>query len=246
MKIIDKIHLVGSGQAGCMISNVSDCHVYLVESADGHILIDAGVGLEVGRIIDNIERDGIDPAAIRHLLLTHSHADHSGGAAELRERLGLKVYVGSPEAHLLRESDLMDQGLDIAIEDGIYPIDYRFRNCDPDVIINDGDTFTFGEWKVRAILTPGHSKGSVCYLFTDGGRTILFSGDVVVHGGKLMFLNCEGSVMSDMRVSMPKLGGLGVEEFYPGHGCWVCAKGQDHIDKAIEALRHLGPPPNAF
>ena len=130
--------------------------------------------------------------------------------------------------------------------DEIYPADYTFTNCDPDVELAGGETFTIGEWTVEAIHTPGHSKGSICYLFKTGERVCLFSGDVVVHGGKLMFLNCEGSVMADMRQSMPRLGNLGIEEFYPGHGCWVCDCGQEHIDKAIEALRHLGPPPNAF
>ena len=246
MKITDSIYLVGSGQAGCMISNVSDCHVYLVESTAGLILIDAGVGLETERIVANIEKDNLDPNGIAHLFLTHSHADHAGGAKNLKDRFGCSVHVSQAEAHLLRESDLMDQGLDIAIVDGIYPADYRFTNCDPDVEVSDGDTFTIGEWTIRAYHTPGHSTGSICYLFTTGERRLLFSGDVVVHGGKLMFLNCEGSVMADMRASMPKLGGLNIGELYPGHGCWVCARGQEHIDKAIEALRHLGPPPNAF
>lgn len=246
MKIIDGIYLVGSGQAGFMISHQSDCHVYLLESPDGHILIDAGVGLDDGRIIDNIKKEGIDPADIRHLFLTHSHADHSGGAVGLKRKLGLKVYVGKPEAHLLRESDLMDQGLDIAIEDGIYPGDYRFPNCDPDVELNGGEEFTFGPWEMRTIHVAGHSIGGICYHIRRGARNILFSGDAVVHGGKLMFLNCEGCVMADMRKYMPRLAGLGIEELYPGHGCWVCAGGQSHIDKALEALRHLGPPPNAF
>lgn len=246
MKITDRIHLVASGQAGCMISHKSDCHVYLVETDAGHILIDSGVGLDNARIIDIIKEDGLDPKDVKHLFLTHSHADHAGGAAGLKKELGLKVYIGKPEAHLLRESDLMDQGLDIAIIDGIYPSDYRFPNCDPDVIFTGGEKLTIGEWTITAILTPGHSTGCMCYLFETGNRKALFSGDVVCHGGKLMFLNCEGSVMADMRRSMPKLGGLGIEEFYPGHGCWVCAGGQSHIDKAIEALKHLGPPPNAF
>jgi len=246
MKINDGIYLVGSGQAGCMISYISDSHVYLVETAAGNILIDAGVGLECGRIIENIKKDGLDPENVEYIFLTHSHADHAGGTSWLKEKLGCKVYISKAEAHLLRESDLMDQGLDVAIEDGIYPPDYRYTNCDPDVEIEGGESFTIGEWDIETIHTPGHSTGSMCYLFRSGGRTALFSGDVVVHGGKLMFLNCEGSVMADMRRSMPKLGGRGIEELYPGHGCWVCAGGQSHVDKAIEALRHLGPPPNAF
>ena len=246
MKITDNIYLVGSGQAGCMISNISDCHVYVVDTGDGLIMIDAGVGLEPERIVENMKKDGLDPADIRQLLLTHSHADHAGGAKWFKDNFGCRVHVSKVEAQLLKESDLMDQGLDIAIEDGIYPSDFRFQNCEPDVALAGIEQWEIGDWSIEAIHTPGHSTGSICYLMKHEGRVILFSGDVVVHGGRLMFLNCEGSVMADMRKSMPKLAGLGVEEFYPGHGIWVCAGGQSHIDKAIEALRHLGMPPTAL
>ncbi|MFC1694323.1 MBL fold metallo-hydrolase [Candidatus Latescibacterota bacterium] len=246
MKISEGIYLVGSGQAGFMISNRSDCHVYLLENPEGHILIDAGVGLETERIVENIKKDGIDPQSISHLFLTHSHADHSGGAAWFKEKFDVKVYLSRKEAHLLRSSDLIDQGLDIAIREDIYPSDYRFINCEPDIELDGGETFTFGGSQIQVIHTPGHSYGSLCYLVKTGGRTCMFSGDVVVHGGKLMFLNCTGSVMADMRQSMPKLANLGIEELYPGHGCFVLEKGQEHIDKAIENLSHLSPPQNAF
>ena len=108
MKISEGIYLVGSGQAGFMISNRSDCHVYLLENPEGHILIDAGVGLETDRIVENIKKEGIDPQSIAHLFLTHSHADHSGGTAWFKEKFDVKVYVSSKEAHLLRSSDLID------------------------------------------------------------------------------------------------------------------------------------------
>ncbi|MCE5248672.1 MBL fold metallo-hydrolase [bacterium] len=246
MKIADVIYLVGSGQAGFMISNRSDSHVYVIEGSKGHVMIDAGVGIQEERIAENMKKDGINPKDVKYLLLTHTHSDHAGGAAWFKKQYGVKVYVSRAEAEFLRSSDQMDLGLDIAIIDGIYPSDYRFPNCEPDVEVGDGDTFTFGNLSIRAIHTPGHSLGSICYLLEKGNRTCLFSGDVVVHGGKLMFLNCAGSVMADMRASMPKLARLGVEELYPGHGCFVLENGQNHIDIAIENLRHLSPPQNAF
>ena len=246
MKISDGIYVIASGQAGFMISNRSDCHVYLVEGSEGHVMIDAGVGLEQERIVGNIRKDGLDPGDIKHLLLTHTHSDHAGGADYFKKKYGVKVYTATAEAEFLRTTDQMDLGLDIAIRDGIYPEDYRFPNCVPDVELDGGETLTLGDLTIKTIHVPGHSLGSMCYLLKKDGRTCLFSGDVVVHGGKLMFLNCYGSVMADMRQSMPKLGGLGVEEFYPGHGCFVIEHGQEHIDIAIENLSHLSPPANAF
>ena len=115
MKISEGIYLVGSGQSGFMITNKSDCHVYLVQGSESCVLIDAGVGIEEERILATIEADGIDPSTISHLFLTHTHSDHAGGAAWFKKKLGLKVCASKVEAAFLREADQMDLGLDIAI-----------------------------------------------------------------------------------------------------------------------------------
>jgi glyoxylase-like metal-dependent hydrolase (beta-lactamase superfamily II) len=246
MKLSNGIYLVGSGNAGFRISNRIDSHVYLLENPGSHILIDAGVGIEEGRIIFNIENEGFDPAEVGHILITHVHSDHAGGAAKLKKKLGAKVYISSAEAGLMRSPDLKGLGLDIAIPDGFYPQGYEFPPCEPDTELNGGETLTIGDWPIEVIHTPGHSLGSLCFHIERDGRNILFSGDVVVHGGKLMFLNCVGSVMKDYRENIGKLEGLGVEELYPGHGAVLIEGGQEHIDIAVENLRHLGLPPNAL
>ena len=246
MKITDLIHLVGSGRSGAFISHRCDSHVYLVESPGGHVLIDAGVGIEPERIIENIRGEGLDPADVKHIFITHVHSDHAGGSASFKERFGVKIAIAKAEAHLLRSGDFSGLGLDVAIPDGFYPPDYRFPTCKPDFELVGGETFDFGNFTLEAIHVPGHSIGSMCYLVRIGERRCIFTGDVVVHGGKLMFLNCVGCDMGDMRRSMPKLAGLGVQEFYPGHGCFVLTNGQEHIDIAIENLRHLVPPQNAL
>ena len=246
MKITDLIHLVGSGRNGISISHRFDSHVYLIESPGGHVMIDAGVGLDVDLIIENIRKEGFDPADVAHLFLTHVHSDHAGGCAELKERLGLKVYAAKAEAHLLRTGDHLGLGLDVAIRDGFYPPDYVFPPCEPYLELEGGEIFDFGNFTLETIHAPGHSEGSMCYLVKIGSRVCLFSGDVVVHGGKLMFLNCVGCDMGQMRKSLPKLANLGIEEFYPGHGCFALTNGQMHADIAIENLRHLVPPPNAL
>jgi hydroxyacylglutathione hydrolase len=246
LKLSDLIHIVGSGRNGLCISHKFDSHVYLIESPGGHVMIDAGVGLDVDLIIGNIKKEGLDPANVAHLFLTHVHSDHAGGCAELKERFGVKVYAGKDEANLLRTGDELGLALDVAKRDGFYPTDYAFPPCEPFRELSGGEKFDFGNFTLEAIHVPGHSEGSMCYLVKIGKRVCLFSGDTVVHGGRLMFLNCVGSDMGKIRESLPKLAGLGVEELYPGHGCFVLSTGQLHIDIAIENLRHLVPPPNAL
>jgi len=244
MKITDSIYLVGSGRDGFSISHRVDCHVYLLEGADEHILIDAGIGLDAVRIIENIEHENIDPVAVRHLILTHTHSDHSGGAAYLREQLGLPVHVPLVEAELLRTGDGDALGLRQAIADGIYPPDYTFIPCDASHTIKDGDLIEAGGISIQAIHTPGHSPGATSSLVKIGGRMCLFSGDTVFHNGRLAFLNCPGSVMADYRASLPKLADLSIDSLFPGPGCIVMERGQSHIDQAISALAHVRPPMN--
>ncbi|MHB9028909.1 MAG: MBL fold metallo-hydrolase, partial [Candidatus Latescibacterota bacterium] len=76
MKITENIYLVGSGKNGIFISNRADSHVYLIESPGGHVMIDAGVGIDVDRIIENIRKDGLNPKDVKHLFITHVHSDH--------------------------------------------------------------------------------------------------------------------------------------------------------------------------
>jgi len=246
MKVSEGIHVVGGGRHGFGMSNKFDCQIYLLENPGGHVLIDAGVGLEVDRIIDNIRKDGIDLHDIKHLFITHVHSDHAGGCAELKKRLGLRVYISKEEAPILRTGDETKLSLDIAKRDGFYPQDYVFPGCEPDVELKGGEKFTFDAFTMETIHVPGHSPGSMCYLVKMGSRICLFPGDVLVQGGKLMFQNCLGCDMADMRRSMPKLANLGVQELYPGHYCFLLSEGQSHVDAAIEGLRHLVPPPNAL
>ena len=243
MKITDGIYLVASGRTGFCMTNLCDSHVYLLENSEGNVMIDAGVGLEVNRIIENIEKDGIDPESVEHLFITHVHSDHAGGCAELKNKLGLKVYVPRMTAHILRTGDEEGLSLPLAKADKIYPEDYEFPPCEPDVELDGGETFAFGNMKVQVIHTPGHSPDSMCYLIDVKGKRCIFSGDVVLHDGLILFLNCPGTTMEGYRKSMPKLANLGIEALMPGHGLFTLNIGQEHVDKAIEAMKHVAPPP---
>ena len=84
MQITDRIYLVGSGRMGFDLTDALDCHVWLLDGGDAYALVDAGAGRDVDQILDRVREDGLDPGRIGTVLLTHAHADHSGGAARGR------------------------------------------------------------------------------------------------------------------------------------------------------------------
>ena len=87
MRLSERVHLVGSGALGFDLSEAHDCHIYLVDGGNELALVDVGSGLGAERFLANVGRQGFDPARIKHVLLTHGHGDHGGGAARIRELL---------------------------------------------------------------------------------------------------------------------------------------------------------------
>jgi len=90
MQITKDIHLVGSEQFA--LSNLLDCNCYLIDCDDALVLVDTGLGLGVSEILGHIRRAGFDPRNLSHIVITHTHLGHWGGAAELRETTGAEIH----------------------------------------------------------------------------------------------------------------------------------------------------------
>jgi hydroxyacylglutathione hydrolase len=232
MRITDRIYIVGSRQLG--ISGPWDSHVYLLEGPRGLVLIDAGGGGTGEIIAKNIRTEGFDPSDIEALLVTHCHFDHVCGAAELREMTGCEVYLSAQSKDLVEEGTAEDAGLNLAKEQGVYPMDFEYRNCKIDHGIEDGDVLDVGGLGIQAISVEGHSPDSVCFMVEMEGHRNLFAGDVLFYGGVVGLINALGSTMDGFRKDLKKLGGLGVDGLYPGHMLFTVTGGQQHIDAAIQ------------
>src|SRR5262249_18816294 len=125
MKLSERIHLVGSGAMGFDLTDPLDCHVYLIDGGDELALIDAGAGVGAEAIVENVRAGSLDPAGIRHLILTHGHGDHAGGAAKLRRLLDEPfVYMSGVTAAALRTGDEKVLSLDVAKQAGVDPGDH--------------------------------------------------------------------------------------------------------------------------
>lgn len=150
--------------------------------------------LDPGPVIDShIERiQDIAGGPIRWVLVTHTHPDHSPGAAALAEATG---------AELLGRS----------APDGRY----QDKTFVPDQELCDGDELATGEFTLRAVQTPGHASNHVCYLHA--AINWLFTGDHVIDGSTVVINPPDGD-MSHYIESLRRVKALQCDALAPGHG----------------------------
>jgi glyoxylase-like metal-dependent hydrolase (beta-lactamase superfamily II) len=245
MQLTKRVYLVGGGSAGFGLSFHSDCHIYLIDGGTELALIDAGVGPGRDEILETIRSHGFAPDNVRYLFLTHLHADHGGGSAGLREVLpNLHILASKDVAHILEEGDEKAISLDFGKEVGYYEPDYRFEPCPVDVKLEDGQVTLVGDLEIRAIDTPGHCAGHMCFAFEETGRTVLFSGDNLFAGGKILLQPIPDCDLQAHLRSIERLAELGVDVFLPGHGSISLKEGCNHIEEAINWMRRGLVPPS--
>lgn len=185
-----------------------------------------------------VDRDSIDTVAV-----THAHADHAGGAVGLKEGLGASIMASTEVARILTVGDAEAASVPVGQSSGAYPPDYEYRACPVDRELHDGDRFQVGDVEIEVIATPGHATGHLCYLVHAGDRKDLFSGDMLLFGGRLIIQNtwdCESVAYLE---SVRRLRDLSIDGFFPGHFSFSVERGQRHIDIANAALDNGRFPP---
>lgn len=238
------IYMVAGGKGGPGISHQKDGNVYLIKDGEEACLIDAGSGLDTERILENIRETGVNISSIRYLFLTHAHGDHGGGVHGLQSMMPRIVVVASAgEKRLLEEGTEEELGLVAAKKKGAYPMDYQYIHGRVDHVTEDEEVYRVGKAELTAILLPGHSIESVCYLLQKNGRRYLFSGDSIYLDGYLSLINCYGSTMEGYRRNIGKLAGREIDALIPSHYRFTMSGGQRHVDQAIQALEYSSLPP---
>jgi hydroxyacylglutathione hydrolase len=180
-----------------------NCSLVFDEDARRGAIFDPGG--DVADILKAIEQSGV---AIEKILLTHGHIDHAGGAAELRDALGVKI-EGPHQGDLFLLNDLPQSGAKYGMA-GV-------RSVAPDRWLEDGDEVEVAGLKFAILHAPGHSPGSVIF-FNDANRFALM-GDVLFQGsvGRTDFPY--GSSETLMKSIAEKVLPLGDDVvFLPGHG----------------------------
>lgn len=244
MKIRENLYLVASGKMGFDWTHPSDCNVYLLESNGELALIDSGTGESVEHILSYIESIGYSIQQLKKVILTHIHADHAGGASELKKRTGAEVYVHEGAAEILASGDENAIDLTTAKKSGFYPPDYIFKACEADHLLKNGALFNVGFLTVKVVETPGHSKFDLSFIISGEEETYLFSGDTVLFGGKISMINTSDFNLQDLSSSVNKLTNYSCDLLLPGHNQPALRNGHEHIAEANKIFSNMGVPPN--
>ena len=177
--------------------------VHLIDTGAGLVLIDTGYPDMRKTVLDNIRALGFSPEDIIAILHSHAHIDHIGSTRELVALSGATTYMS-------RVDDAIFNGprdLTWAGELGIPPVP-PFHS---DVLVEDGDVFTFGNTRVRCLLTPGHTAGTLSFFITlPGGTVAAMLGGAGFNTLQTPFLSAYGlpyTCREEFLASLTRLGG---------------------------------------
>jgi glyoxylase-like metal-dependent hydrolase (beta-lactamase superfamily II) len=144
---------------------------------------------------------GLVSERVTHILVTHTHRDHSPAARPLQVATGAPTYGFGPHAGGKRG--------DPAVEEGG---DWDFV---PDVVVRDGDPIVGKGWRFEAVHTPGHTSNHLCFALPDEG--VLFSGDHVMGWSTSVIAPPDGDMAAYM-ASLDKLLARDDAVYWPTHG----------------------------
>jgi glyoxylase-like metal-dependent hydrolase (beta-lactamase superfamily II)/8-oxo-dGTP pyrophosphatase MutT (NUDIX family) len=143
-------------------------------------------------------------ARVKEIVLTHHHPDHMGGAARAQRTWGAPVAAHRITADLVREAVRVDR----IVNDG-------------DVIespISSENPLVFAAphgWRLRAVFTPGHAPGHLCF-FEEATR-VMITGDMIVGAGSTLVNPPEGDMRAYL-ASLERLATFPVAVVAGGHG----------------------------
>lgn len=171
--------------------------VYIIGAGDSVAVIDPGPKLP--EHFEALKR-ATDGKNISHVLVTHSHSDHSPLAKPLAEWAGCQVYAGGPVIP-------SDGGVRMEAGD-----DLTFK---PDITLTDGWTCSGPDWTIEAIATPGHTSNHYCFALKE--ENAIFSGDHIMGWSTTVISPPDGN-MTHYLASLAKVRDRQFDKIWPTHG----------------------------
>jgi glyoxylase-like metal-dependent hydrolase (beta-lactamase superfamily II) len=175
--------------------------VYIVGGKDVAVI---DPGPDDASHVDALKR-ALEGRRVTHILVTHTHSDHSPAAKPLKAWCGAKTYAFGPHG-----SGKLDDG--VRVEEGG---DMQFV---PDVRVKDGEILKGNGFTFECVFTPGHTSNHMCYALKE--ESALFTGDHVMGWSTTVVTPPDGD-MAQYMASVKKLMARSDATLYPTHGAPV-------------------------
>jgi metallo-beta-lactamase class B len=206
---------------------------FLVTTPRGHILIDAGYAETAPQIKSNVARLGFKIGDVKILLTTQAHFDHAGGLAELKRASGARLLASREDAALMASGGKGD----FAFGDRL-----PYEPVATDRTIADGEKISLGGVTLKAIATPGHTKGCTAFTTTvrEGGKKyeVVFFGSTTAPGYQLVGNEKYPNLVADYERTFRVSKALRPDVFLASHGSFF-----DLAGKAERARKGASPNP---
>ena len=228
MELFPDIHLIDGVNS----------NVYLIIEPSGLTLVDSGLPGSDQKILAYLRGLGKTPAQLSHILLTHQHVDHVGGAAELASLSGAEVFahpLDAPAIEGTEPRDIPSGPMAIAFRAILLP---RLRPVAVTRQVSAGETLPIlaADGGLHVIETPGHTRGQVAFYLP--GRRLLFAGDTYRHTARgdvaVPFKMFNRDTAQAVR-SLATLGAYAIDSSLPGHGKPMVRDAAEPIARAVHA-----------
>jgi glyoxylase-like metal-dependent hydrolase (beta-lactamase superfamily II) len=175
--------------------------VYIVGQTDVTVI---DPGPVIPEHLDALKR-ALDGKHVTHILVTHTHNDHSPAAQPLKEWTGAKTYAFGPHGSGKAEDGVkVEEGGDMAFV--------------PDIRVKDGDVLKGNGFTFECVYTPGHTSNHMCFALRE--ENALFTGDHIMGWSTTVVTPPDGD-MAQYMASVRKLLARDDEILYPTHGAPV-------------------------
>jgi metallo-beta-lactamase class B len=153
-KVFDNLYYIGQMSVSA----------WAVKTRDGIILIDALNNADEAREIleAGLISLGLDPKDVKFVVITHSHADHYGGAQYFKDKYGAKLVASAADWDVMSKPSFFDKNK---------KFDPAPKRGAGDMTVGDGDVLSLGGEDIHFALTPAHTPGTLSLYFkvTDNG-----------------------------------------------------------------------------
>ncbi len=197
-----------------------DCNTYVIRDKLS-LLIDPGLTDFLPQLLQDMQRDGIDPKTINIIMNTHLHGDHCWSNEAFKKASGAEILLHKVQKQLG----------DAAANQAAKFFGVPSSQFSEDRVL-DEDHLSLGETELEIIPSPGHSLESICFYWREA--KVLICGDVIFNQNTGR-VDLPGGSAEQLKKSIEKLSKLDVEYLLPGHMDIVT--GADNVRRNFEFIK---------